>query len=256
MNIAAAASSLPAVEAVKESVHAEDAAALFVKMVNAALPSKALDELRDCKPHRVEKWAAIWHVNAPCVREAARALVTFARYYPKDAAGMGLEFTYRSSVPRSWLKKLAELDGLPVATAAEPDCECGAAITAPVDKQARRPDEQAERRRMYALAPISVDPLRESLAQWTARARRHWERRQQIALSQQTFSAVSPRRLMPRDVRWCVRFQMGMTATDIALSEVPPVEPAAVYQAVRRVAVLLNLTLRPSPRVGRRRKLT
>jgi hypothetical protein len=212
---------------------------LFVNELDSVLPAAAFKELKRSQVSKVEGWAKKWRVHAPCVLDAAREFLEYVqdRSHSRTDWRMftGFGIRYYGVVPRVALRTLRELDARPFNSACLGD-----------------PDAATED---DALAPMSACPFSESFAQFIDRAERHWKAR--VAhFKELGIARVTLRDNLERDVRWCVLFQVcNRHPAQIARDYDQAVEPTAVYQAIRRIADLIQLNLRSiGPRGGARRR--
>jgi hypothetical protein len=169
-----------------------------------------------------------------------------------------------------WWAELRELNALPVATTFLEDVVASFASSCIEEARAqvldangalgpepRDPVAKAFRRRVYenkaVLAPIAADPVRESRENFLARARNHFDAR---AVRGKTlgYRKVSPKpSLLTTHLDWLVRFQLkGEAFAQIAAACGSVGTRQTVDAAVRSLARLLELTLRPTPRGGAR----
>jgi hypothetical protein len=104
----------------KVDLHRARAEREFLHALNVLLPVKAFDKLSQIAPERVTNWAIEWHINCPCVLEAARSLASLAQAWRADARGKipqelrsllrSFGDSYRGAPVRDiWLKELARL---------------------------------------------------------------------------------------------------------------------------------------------------
>jgi hypothetical protein len=116
--------------------------------------------------------------------------------------------------------------------------------------------ENAAKQFEAALLPLSADPVHETSDQFLFRAREHWNARVSLGKKHGLRPAFGGRkwREFDRDLERLLKFQIDrVTFTEIA--ERPSAKPA-VEKAVRRLARLLKLELRPLLKGGDRRVAT
>lgn len=102
------------------------------------------------------------------------------------------------------------------------------------------------------LAPIGADPLRETREFFEERARTHWEARVAQAATM-GYVPVRPKPSLHLHMRWLVRYQLARESfSEIARTRGEETTRTAVTLAVRSLARLIGLALRPSQRGGAR----
>jgi hypothetical protein len=272
MEIAEGPMQQPHLEPAKNITHKTDARNEFVRAVFVFLPAAAFDQLAALRTaQKVREWAQRWRVNAPCVVKEA----TFRWAHARSRGMASLSGWHWVGLdPRlleRWRGELRALNALPVDTTGlenpialfTSDWLTAARAETFDTNGAVRPIEEMETGSLgtayrdhvlenpSVLAPIAADPLRESQADFLSRARCHWDAR--VARADKRRCSRSSSRPALRDhVRWLALYQVR-TESYAALARAADVDVQTVREAVRQVAALIPIRLRPRSKGGRPR---
>ena len=174
-------------------------------------------------PPAIDEWAIRWHLGTPSLEAQAVLVRSQWRRNPKAAKKCELIF---SALPAIVGTRHAKL---------------------PTEAQWNG----------WGSSTIGANPIIESLPAFVERARAHYQARERLYYTGEPdkkgirpFVLRTSMRERQRHADWLVRVQVGgESPADVARRD--GVEQRAVYQAVRRLARFVNLTLRPLPKTGR-----
>ncbi len=222
------------------------AEAAFISAALRALPDGALRELL-CGDSDAHSWAVRWRVDAPCIvahaKELARISSGASDVTREDMIKRVLIVGPVISAPLrdEWQSTLTALDRLSFDSLREV-------------RYSRKGAQAGMLEDFLVLAPLSADPACEGVEDFRRRAEQHYAARQ-LRLRRLAASmglSFDRARATPERVKhlgWLIRIQLkGESSRQIGRNE--GIAPEAVAMAVRRLARLIDLKLRPLP-VGR-----
>jgi hypothetical protein len=205
----------------RHSLHDAYAQAEFLKVLQRALPDSVKAELDPLRLDEVDGWATRHGINAPCVIDAFSSYCEggWTKYFKYESGG-----SWRGPhIPREWLDLIGEWDRRPI------DHWWTKGIYADVfdwnqtERLALKKADPGRWKRVSAdpfftpnaedrcRGPVSSDPARESLDDFLARARLHWQARA-LEAKRRGFREAGGEGSWPnlrRDCEWLVKYQFN-----------------------------------------------
>jgi hypothetical protein len=222
----------------------------FLSVLHKAVPDSVKAELDLIKLDDVAAWATRHGINAPCVIESFSSYCEggWTKYHQFESSG-----SWRGpEIPRSWLERIGEWDRRPVNRWWTKGVYADVFDWNQTERLALRKSDPDRWKRVSkdpfftpaaedrCYGPISGDPARESLDDFMARARLHWQARARVA-SRFGFKEAGSEGSWPnlkRDCEWLVRYQFGKE-TYQSIGGLTQVE--AVKKATDRLARAIGL---------------
>jgi hypothetical protein len=234
----------------------------FIRDIQQHLPREAFEEISRLQSADIPQWADKWFVHAPCVLEYARSWC---------AGGWDPDWTSESrsgpSIPKRWFDELKRLNALSIdpsithvletfITDGERRARLGSLKSLPPNDPRRAaepflkkelPKRTSERLRQdVALKPIGADPFLESEQDFLKRARVHFQARV-LRARDLGYSIVSVTPKLEDQMNWLIQYQLHGKRRELIAKESHVVRQA-VDRAIRQLARVLDLRLRPSAR--------
>jgi len=211
------------------------------------LPAEAFRELHQVARADIPAWAEKWKINAPCVVRAAASIVDFVAVRGQAAAGIyGFGISYqRPAEPHEWREDRARLNRLRVQSLPSGDRATRVLTADPLER----------------LGPIATDPMRESLSDFIARARDHWNARairsnETLANDATPPKASQAHASLALHASWLARYHVSGCSIAV-LAEDAGRSEKAIQSAILSLARLIGLPprrRRGRPTTGRVRK--